>query len=467
MAGNENEELFETLAADPAPERIGESVPRLRTAERRQVEWRPVSLDELVPDDHRVRAVWRFVEGLDLSALLSPIKSLEGRPGHPAADPRILLALWLFATIEGVGSARQVARLCGEHIAYRWLCGGVGMNAKTLADFRVGHGAALEDLLIDSFAGLVMAGVASLDRVAQDGVRVRASAGAASFRRHSTLEDCQEEAAQAVRRLQEEASRDPCAASRREAAARLRAACDRERRVEKALTLTRELHGQQQDLARRREERAFREKQKRSAAGESDLEKEKEQTREKEPRASTTDPEARAMKMADGGFRPAYNVQFASDTQSGAVAGVAIDSSGSDMGKMAPMNEALAENYGERPRQHLADGGYTKFDDIEVLEKAGVEVYAPTPAPRDKNRDRYAPRPDDAPAIAVWRERMGSQAAKDIYKERAATAECTNAQARNRGLRQFLVRGVCKVKSIALLHGLTHNMVCGWRLIAA
>ena len=128
MAGNENEELFETLAAQAAPERIGEAAPRLRTAERRQVEWRPVSLEELVPDDHRVRAVWRFVEGLDLSALLSPIKSLEGRPGHPAADPRILLALWLFATIEGVASARQVARLCGEHIAYRWLCGGVGMN---------------------------------------------------------------------------------------------------------------------------------------------------------------------------------------------------------------------------------------------------------------------------------------------------------------------------------------------------
>jgi transposase len=194
------------LAAQGAPERIGEAVPRLRTAERRQVEWRPVSLEELVPDDHRVRAVWRFVEGLDLSALLSPIKSLEGRPGHPAADPRILLALWLFATIEGVASARQVARLCGEHISYRWLCGGVGMNAKTLADFRVGHGAALEHLLINSFAGLVIAGVASLDRVAQDGVRVRASAGAASFRRHSSLEDCREEAAQAVRRLQEETS---------------------------------------------------------------------------------------------------------------------------------------------------------------------------------------------------------------------------------------------------------------------
>ena len=465
MAGNENEELFEALAAQARPERAGVAAPRLRTAERRQVEWRPVSLEELVADDHRVRAVWGFVEGMDLSALLGPIKSIEGRPGHPAADPRILLALWLFATIEGVASARQVARLCGEHIAYRWLCGGVGVNAKTLADFRVGHGAALDDLLIDSFAGLVTAGVASLDRVAQDGVRVRASAGASSFRRHSTLEDCREEAAQAVRRLQEEASRDPGAASRREAAARLRAACDRERRVEKALTLTRELHNQQKERVRRREERAFREKQKRAAAGES--EPEKEQSRETEPRASTTDPEARVMKMADGGFRPAYNVQFASDTQSGAVAGVCVDNNGSDMGKMAPMNDVLAADYGARPRQHLADGGYAKFDDIEALENAGVEVYAPIPAPRDKNRDRYAPQPDDAPAIAAWRERMGSQAAKDIYKERAATAECTNAQARNRGLRQFLVRGARKAKSIALLHGLTHNMVCGWRLMPA
>ncbi len=171
------------------------------------------------------------------------------------------------------------------------------------------------------------------------------------------------------------------------------------------------------------------------------------------------------MKMADGGFRPAYNVQFASDTQSGAVAGVDVDNCGSDMGKMAPMNEALTQNYGERPHQHLVDGGYVKFDDIEKLEAAGSEVYAPVPAPRDKSRDQYAPQQDDAPAIAAWRKRMSEEAGKDIYKKRAATAECTNAQARNRGLRQFLVRGVDKVKSIAFLHGLTHNMVCGWRLI--
>ncbi len=471
MTEYDPKELFDDLSDQSAPARQSTAAARLRMAERRQVALRAVCLDELVPHDHRVRMVWRFVEGLDLTALLVGIKSVEGRPGHPPADPRILLALWLYATVEGVASARQVARLCEEHIAFQWLCGGVGMNAKTLADFRVLHGAALEQLLVDSFTALTTAGVASLDRIAQDGVRVRASAGAASFRRHSSLEECREEAAKALERLRQEAQNDPGAANRREAAARLRAAQDREHRVAKALDVTRELHEQQQQRARRREERSFREKQKRTDAGEKDTSapgkaKEKQQEKEKEPRASTTDAEARVMKMADGGFRPAYNVQFASDTLSGAVAGIAVDASGSDMGKMAPMNEALAKDYGERPHQHLADGGYVKFDDIEALGQAGVDVYAPVPAPRDKNRDRYTPQQDDTPAVAAWRKRMNEDAAKHIYKERAATAECTNAQARNRGLRQFLVRGVDKVKSIALMHGLTHNMVCGWRLIA-
>ena len=174
MASGDEGRLFVSLPEQAAPERAGGGLPRLRYAERGQIEWRPFSLDQLVPEDHRVRLVWRFVEGLDLRALLASIKAVDGRPGHPPADPRILLALWLYATVEGIGSAREVARLCEEHLAFQWLCGGVGMNAKTLADFRVDHGAVLERLLVDSFTALVRAGVASLDRVAQDGVRVRA-----------------------------------------------------------------------------------------------------------------------------------------------------------------------------------------------------------------------------------------------------------------------------------------------------
>ena len=182
--------LFSDLPEQLAPAEPSGGQPRLRCAERSQVSWRALSLDDLVPADHRVRLVWCFVEGLDLTALYRRIKAVAGRPGHPPADPRVLMALWLYATVEGIGSARALARLCQAHLAYQWLCGGVSVNHKTLSDFRVGHGAVLQQLLVDGFAALLNAGVADLTRVAQDGVRVRAAAGAASFRRRSTLQAC-------------------------------------------------------------------------------------------------------------------------------------------------------------------------------------------------------------------------------------------------------------------------------------
>ena len=469
MASGVEGGLFEGLPEQAAPKSAGGGLARLRFAERDQMAWRPVSLDGLLADDHRARLVWRFVEGLDLTALHATIKAVAGRPGHPPADPRIMLALWLYATVAGIGSAREVARLCEERIAFQWLCGGVGMNAKTLADFRVDHGAVLERLLVDSFTALVRAGVASLDRVAQDGVRVRASAGAASFRRHSTLQDCQREAGKILADLRAQMNADPGAASRKQAAAGKRAAEEREQRVRAALAVTEQLHAQKQEKAHREAKRAAKKAQqetRRNPKGKI-AEPAAQKPRETEPRASTTDAEARVMKMADGGFRPAYNVQFATDTKSLAIAAVSVDNVGSDMGKLAPMNDALAWHYGDRPRQHLVDGGFVKFADSEALTRNGVAVFAPVPKPRDESRDRHAPQFDDSPGVAAWRKRMSEDVAKTIYKQRAATAECANAQARNRGLTQFLVRSVAKVKIVALWHALTHNMMCSWRLIAA
>jgi transposase len=466
MTSGDEGKLFAGLPEQPAPERTYQDKPRLRMAERRQVELRAICLDDLVPTDHRVRMVWTFVEGLDVSALVAAVKAVEGRPGHPPADPRILLALWLYATADGVGSARELARLCDEHIAYQWLCGGVGMNAKTLADFRVGHGEVLERLLVDSFTALVRAGVASLDRVAQDGMRVRAAAGAASFRRQATLQECRRQAEAAVRDLRAELERDPATASRRQAAARQRAAADRERRVREALAVTEDLRAEEAEKARKAAERAA-EAAREEPAGPAPPGKRAKDKRPKEPRGSTTDPQARVMKMADGGFRPAYNVQFACDTTSGAIAKVSVDNVGSDMGKMAPMSEALADDYGQRPRQHLADGGFAKLADITALAQAGVETFVPVPTPRNAERDRYAPLPGDPPEVAAWRERMNTDDAKAIYKERASTVECANAQARNHGLTRFLVRGLEAVTATALWHALAQNMFCTWRLVAA
>jgi transposase len=449
--------LFDELPDQPVPELSGGGRPRLRLAERRQVELRALSLDELVAADHRVRLVWAFAEGLDLGPLYAGIKAVEGRPGHPPADPRVLLALWLLATIEGVGSARELARLCREHLAFQWLCGGVSVNHKTLSDFRVGHGELLERLLVDGFAALLKAGVARLERVAQDGVRVRAAAGAASFRRLSTLQACGRAAEEQLRRLRAEVDDDPGAASRRQAAARRRAAEDRQRRVAEALAAAEHLQAARQTRAQRDGHGRRGQAEGAAAAGRD----------APEARASTTDPQARVMKMADGGYRPAYNAQLATDTHSGLIAGVAVDNLGSDMGKLQPMSDQLARHYWLRPAEHLVDGGYAKLADVAALAEAGVAVYAPVPEPRDRTRDRHAPLPDDPPGVAAWRRRMATDAAKTIYRQRAASAECTNAQARNRGLERFVVRGTQKVKAVLLWFALAHNMACLWRLTPA
>jgi len=163
---------------------------RVRSPVRNQVEIRAVDLESTLQQDHIARFVWEFVLGLDLTEFYQVIGSVIGGPGRAAIDPRILVTLWLYATLEGIGSARLLSRLCKRDDAYRWICGGVSVNHRTLADVRVGHGEVMDRLLTESATALLVEGLVELKRVAQDGVRVRASAGAASFRRERTLEAC-------------------------------------------------------------------------------------------------------------------------------------------------------------------------------------------------------------------------------------------------------------------------------------
>ena len=388
-----------------------------------------VDLDSLLPADHRARAVWLFVERLDLSGLYAQIRAVEGGAGRGPIDPKILLALWLYATVEGVGSARALDELCGEHVAYRWLCGGVGVNYHARSDFRTAHEAVLDDLLTQSVATLMSQGLVELNRVAQDGVRVRASAGAASFRREKSLKKCQEEAREQVQRLRQELEEDPAATSRRQRAARERAIREREERVEEALRQMPEVQDK------------------------------KPVDKREQARVSTTDADARVMKMPDGGFRPAFNVQFAADTGSQVVTGVDVSNSGSDMGQMPPMLDQHEERYAARPDEMLVDGGFAKKEDIEQVSQTGVTVYAPVQSSKKQDRDPHERRANDSEAVAAWRQRMATPEAKEIYKQRASTAECVNAAARNRGLQQFLVRGLPKVRCVALLFALAHNLM--------
>lgn len=368
------------------------------------MEFRASDLDSVLAEGHRARLVWAYVERQDLTRFYAGIRAVDGGVGRAAIAPEILLALWLYATLDAVGSAREVSRLIDSHDAYRWLCGGVQVNHHTLSDFRKDHGEALDELLSVSIASLMAAGVVKLKQVAQDGMRVRASAGAGSFRRQEKLEGYLAQARARVAQLKAEVEADPGEAERARQAARLRAAAEREARLEQALARLPEIEAIKQRQGKKPDE----------------------------ARASMTDAEATVMKMGDGGFRPAYNPQLASDTDSLVIVGLEVATVGTDQGQMAPMLEQAAEH---------------------------TVVYGPVPAPKDKAVDAHQPKAGDSEAVTQWRARMGTDGAKVIYKKRAASAECVNAQARNRGLQQFRVRGRAKVKCVMLMFALAHNLM--------
>ncbi len=413
------------------------AAPRLRTPDRSFVDPVPRSLDQLLPPDHTARLIWDFTARLDLSALLDSIRAVEGVPGRAANHPRLLFALWLFATIDGVGSARELDRLCQEHLAYRWLCGGVSMNYHALADFRVDHADLLDQLLTDVVAALLSQDLIALRRLAQDGLKVRASAGKASFHRDKTLQRYYDQAQAQVQALRRQVEEDPGAVTRRQQKARERSARERAERAEQALRVLPQLRAQKEA------------RQKGSG------------TQEK-VRASSMDPEARVMKMADGGYRPAYNVQFATATSGGVVVGVIVTNAGNDGGQLTPMVEQIKERYDQKPKEMVADGSYAGAPDIEALHRQGVAVIAPVRDEQKKvtlGKDPYQPVRGDKAGMKAWRERMGTAAAKELYRLRCATAEWVNAGARNRGLQQFGVRGKQKVRAVALWQALAHNVL--------
>ncbi len=403
---------------------------------RNQVQMVMQDLDGTLPQDHPARGIWDMLERLDLSGFYASIQSVQGGPGRPASDPAVLLGLWVYATVEGVGSARKLARLCQEHDGFRWLRGGVPVDYHLLSDFRTEHQKALDELLSQIVGVLMAEELVELKEVAQDGVRVRAGAGSGSFRRRKRLEQLMEIAREQVRRLSQEREHPDRGVSKREQAARERAGRERVERVERALEQMPEVEAAKERQTKR--------------AGKT------RRAKLTEARVSTTDPEARLMKMADGGFRPAHNVQLATDVESQVIVGVEVINRGTDQGKALAIEEQVARRTGCQPGAYLMDGGYVDLEDIQTLERRGIKVYAPP-------KERYKTvtwKPGTKPELMAWRERMETDEGKSIYRHRASTAECVNALARARyGVQQFRVRGLLKVTSAALLVAITHNLL--------
>lgn len=418
--------------------------PRLRVPQRQQIamQWR--SLDELLEPDHQARLVWVAVCRLKLDRWLSQIRAVERNVGRNATDPRLLVALWVYATLQGIGSARELARLCEKHVAYQWLCGGVTVNYHMLSNFR-SQEVGWSELLTQIVGSLLAEDLVTMDRVAQDGMRVRADAGKSSFRRRPSLEACLEEAREQVELLQRLADESPEELTKRQLAARERAAAEREQRVAEAIRNCDELQTQREASARKSGRKAT------------------------PARASTTDPEARVMQFPDGGYRPGYNVQFSTTTDTGVIVGVDVTNEGSDQEQLPPMLDQLKERYDQVPPESLVDGGFASLETIDAASARGSTVYAPLKEEHKQlaaGKDPYAKKPGDSPAVAGWRARMGTPLAKQIYKLRCQTAEWVNALARNRGLYRMPVRGTAKCRLVGLLYAITHNLLVGMKLRA-
>ena len=425
---------------------------RVVRADRTQLHWDMIDLEAMLPSDHRVRIVWDYVESLDICALYDSVKSREGAAGRPPSDPAVLLALWLYATVEGVGSARQLERLAETDVAYRWLAGGVPLNYHGLADFRVEHVAILDRLLTQSVTALVDEGLVSLAQIAVDGTKVRASASKQSFKRGAKLLEIEAAVEKRLAALKAELTDDPSASTRRRQAARERAAREVKERAARARAALDRLEAE-------REER-------KKTHG-------KDEAGKSPPKASTTDPDARHMRFPDGAVRPGYNAQIAAAAGEGVIVAIEMTDRRNDAGLATPMVDDIARRYGQTPDRLLVDTGYATCENIETLAEhpAGpVQVFTPPPTEREdvkpatlyRRERKRALEPD---SVKQWRARMASAAGKAIYALRKQI-ERINADRKNHGFGFIGVRGRVKAQAVALWHALANNVMAGHRLRA-
>lgn len=425
---------------------------RVVRPDRQQLRWDMVDLEGLLPADHRARIVWSFVESLDLSELYEGIRSREGEAGRPAADPAVLLSLWLYATVEGVGSARELERLAQSDAAYRWLAGGVPLNDHGLADFRVEQVEVLDRLLTQSVTALIAEGLVRLAEIAVDGTKIRASARRNSFRTGEKLIKVEAAVAERLAALKQELTSDPGASNRRRQAARERAARDVQERAAKARAALERLEAERKARAKTHS---------------------KDEAKKKEPRASTTDPEARSMRFPDGAVRPAYNAQIAAAPKEGVIVSIEVTDRRNDAGLAGPMVDDIARRYGRTPDRLLVDTSYATSEDIVALAAhiAGpVSVYTPPPTEKENVKPatlarRIRKRAKEPLCLKAWRERMASEAGQAVYALRKRI-ERINADRKNHGFGFLPVRGLIKAKAHALWHALANNLMAARRLRA-
>jgi len=430
----------------------GRGKARVVVANRAQLSWDLINPDGWLAPDHRARLVVGFVETLDLTVLYDKVEAREGSAGRPAADPAVLFALWLLATMDGVGAARELDRLTSQDLAYRWVACGVPVNYHGLAEFRVAHADVLDDLLTETLAAFMAERLFDADEIVVDGTKIKASAGKSSYKRAPRLDEAEAAARAGVAALKAEVDADPAASSKRTQAARARGLRQTQERIERARGKLAEIEAEKAERAKRSP---------------------KEVAGQKEARASLTDPQARRMRCADGAVRASYNVQIAATTDHGFVTAIMATDRRNDSGLVRPMFEESEQRLGRPIKRVLADTGFAQVDDIAALgsrPEAPVGVYIHPPKDRTDVKPatllvRQREREREPQTVKDWRQRMTTNEAEAIMKKRGRI-ERVNGNFKNRGFGTLLVRGLAKVQAIGLWHALAHNLTIALRLRA-
>jgi len=475
--------------------------PRFQKIDREQLSWRSMNVERLIGEDHPARAIWDFIGKLNLTGYTKHVRAVEGYAGRPLLNPQLLISLWIYAYSQGVGSARAIERLCKHDPAYQWLTGMEVVNAHSLSDFRVKHEEELKGLFVQILGLLSAEGLITLERVTQDGTKIRAWAAQGSFRSKDRIEKAIEAARQQVKAVDEVSEEET---SRRVEKARQRAFRERKERLEKAL----------EQFDKNKAEGGVKHKER--------------------PKVSVTDPEARIMKQSDGGFAPSYNEQVNTDAANGLIVAVGVTQAGNDLNQLTSGVERVEENFGETPKQVLADGGYVSRDNIVAMDSKEVDFIAPQCDEAGKAKSNYdslgisreygksqfvyddaanayrcpegktlhlkskdergskvlhlygadmadcqncvakgqccpnsksgrtVQRIEELPQVTKFREKMGTERAKEIYRQRSQIAETPNLWIKSKfRLRQFNVRGLKKVGIESLWVCLTYN-ICQW-----
>ena len=472
--------------------------PRVKAVDRSQLTWQMLDVERLIEAEHPARAIWDLVGRLKMEGFYAPIAAVEGNAGRTPWDPRLLVSLWIYAYSRGISSAREIARRCTYEPAFQWLCGLGEINHHTLSDFRVDHDESLRELFVQVLGVLSAEGLVSLERVMHDGTRIKAYAGADSFRRENRLKEHLEAA-----RKQVEAMGDPREEeSKRKRAAQERAVRERQQRLEQAL----------EEVQKVRQAKRPQDKE--------------------QARTSQSDPQARIMKQSDGGYAPSYNVQLSTEASHRVIVGADVSQSGSDFVHLIAAVAQVEANLGAKPKQVVVDGGFTSRENIMAMAEQGIDMIGSLPAanpssagqqrqrgvsekfhldkfsyeaqqniyrcpqgasltakgrefcpgvvlhkyvakaevcaacqfraeccPGNQHHGRSVIRAVHSPEVREFTEKMETETAKSIYRQRGAVAEFPNAWIKEKlGLRQFRLRGLLKVRLEVLWAALTYNV---------